>query len=389
MAKIKHVPEVFWRFFVLGFIGFGGPAAHIALFQKEFVQRLRWLSDNDYAQIVALSQFLPGPGSSQVGFTLGLRKAGILGGCAAFIGFTLPSFVILLALAYSGLQHSPSDWVEGIIHGLKILALVVVLDATLSMFGSFCKNGLTRGVAVATAIALLLFPATWVQLLALALAGALCLLVLPNKATSETASSRANFGWLPMCAFILLFIGLPYFAKQSDLLHIFKDFYHTGSLVFGGGHVVLPLLQQATAESLEPEVFLSGYAAAQAIPGPMFTLATYLGAELTPYSPAVGAAVATIAIFLPGFLLILAIYPAWQQLSHNAYAINLSMGVNAAVVGLLMAALYQPVFTSAIVETADLAIALIGFFALRQLKLPIVLLVVLMAVLGTASTVYW
>lgn len=379
MHKLRLIIDIFWRFLVLGCVGFGGPAAHIALFQVTFTQKLRWLESEEFAQLLALTQFLPGPGSSQMGFAIGMRRAGLLGGISAFIGFTLPSFVLLLVLAYSAIGTAENSHIDAVIHGLKLLALVVVLDAVLSMYKNFCVSKTTSSIAVVAALVLLLHPSAWTQILVIIIAAAFAYLSLPTEPSSEAPSSPIKPSWIPLGTFLVILIALPSVVEETPLLALFNQFFATGSLVFGGGHVVLPLLQETVAQELTPEQFLTGYAAAQAIPGPMFTLSTYLGAELTPNTPLLGALVATVAIFLPGFLLVMALAPAWQNLSQNVAAKKAAMGINAAVVGLLIAALYQPVFVSAVADATDVAVAILGFSLLRIYKIPVLALVLLMA----------
>lgn len=312
---MKKVWEVFWRFLVLGCSSFGGPAAHLGYFQRTFVQEQKWIDQQAYARLISLSQFLPGPGSSQVGFALGLRRAGLAGGLAAFLGFTLPSFLIMYALAISG-SIAADPWFNGLIHGLKLLAVVVVADATLNMQRSFCKENTSLGIAVFTAALILLIPSLWTQMLVLILAALAGTQI--HRATIEDAapSEQKKPAKPALILFFSLFLILPLLSMISDWAALFSAFYQTGSLVFGGGHVVLPLLQQALGETIAADRFLLGYAAAQAIPGPMFTLATFLGAELTPQMALPGALLATLAVFLPGFLLVLSLQGAWESLLH-------------------------------------------------------------------------
>lgn len=365
--------EIFWRFLALGCVSFGGPAAHMGYFQKAFVQKLKWIDDESYARLISLSQFLPGPGSSQVGFAIGLRRGGISGGIAAFLGFTLPSFILMYLLASSAFSQDSDPWFAGVVHGLKLLAVVVVADATLSMFNSFCKETRAISIAVLTAAALLIFPSLWTQM-AVLVAAALAGLVLHETASSQAPPAKA-IKWGVVGAFALLFIALPVLAMWSPWLALVSDFYQSGSLVFGGGHVVLPLLQQSLGDVVSPDRFLTGYAAAQAVPGPMFTLATFLGADLMPANPLVGALLATLAVFLPGFLLVISLQGAWESLAANPKVAGAIWGINAAVVGLLMAALYQPVFASAVTQPLHIALVILGFFVLRAFKVPILILV--------------
>ncbi len=365
--------EVFWRFLALGCMSFGGPAAHIGYFYRTFVEKLRWIDEESYAHLIALSQFLPGPGSSQVGFALGLRRAGLLGGMAAWLGFTLPSFLLLYFLAtLSGGQESPGIF-KGIVAGLKLLAVVVVADAALAMGQKFCHSKVHAGIAALTAALLLYWPSLWMQFALLAVAALVGTRV--GGTEDKRPSARGRMGWLPLLLFALFFVATPWVAHSSPWAALFASFYQAGSLVFGGGHVVLPLLQQTLGDAVSTDRFLVGYAAAQAIPGPMFSLASFLGAEMAPAQPLYGALVATAGVFLPGFLLVLALQGAWQRLVAREKVAGAAAGINAAVVGLLLAALYQPVFISAVRGRMEMAVAIVGFFMLRTLKVPIGLLV--------------
>ena len=365
--------EIFWRFLALGCVSFGGPAAHMGYFQKAFVQKLKWIDDESYARLISLSQFLPGPGSSQVGFAIGLRRGGVTGGFAAFLGFTLPSFILMYLLASSAFSHDSNQWFAGVVHGLKLLAVVVVADATLSMFNSFCKENSAISIAVITAAALLIFPSLWTQMAVLVVAAVAGLFL--HKASTNQSPKTANIKWGVIGIFSLLFIALPLLALWAPWVSLVSDFYQSGSLVFGGGHVVLPLLQQSLGDAVSPDRFLTGYAAAQAVPGPMFTLAAFLGADLMPTNPFIGALLATLAVFLPGFLLVISLQDAWESLAVNPKVAGVIWGINAAVVGLLVAALYQPVLSSAVTQPLHMALVILGFFVLRAFKIPILLLV--------------
>ncbi|HPQ95612.1 MAG: chromate efflux transporter [Thiothrix sp.] len=374
--------DVFRRFLWLGCLSFGGPAAHIGYFRQTFVQQLQWLDERSYANLVALSQFLPGPGSSQVGFALGLRRAGLAGGLAAFAGFTLPSFVLMLILASVG-ASALNTGMTGVIAGLKLLAVVVVADAVVSMYRSFCRDGLTLGIMLLTAMTLWLLPGLWTQLgvlLAAALAGMSVRGRAPDAVrTAAVPMPVRDWRW-PLGLFLLLFALT--LVPGPDWSRLFAAFFQAGSLVFGGGHVVLPLLEQLLGDQLSTDRFLTGYAAAQAVPGPMFTLATFLGAELAPDHAFVGALVATLGIFLPGFLLVLALQGRWERLAARPQVAGAVAGINAAVVGLLLAALYVPVFRSAVTEPLHMALVLGGYVLLTRLGVPVVALVSGFAVTG-------
>ncbi|MCF5869253.1 chromate efflux transporter [Aeromonas veronii] len=370
----KSVGQVFIQFLWLGCISFGGPAAHIGYFQRTFVQRLGWLTQAEFARLLALCQLLPGPASSQLGFAIGRHRAGLGGALSAFLGFTLPSFLLLLAAAVGIGQLGSNLWLDAALHGLKLLALIVVADAVLTMSRQFCATGMTQGIMVVTAAALWWQPGLLTQLLMLAGAALICARSQrgagSRPATAELpAAASSQPHWPTLLLFGILFIGLPLLA--SPLGQLVADFYRAGSLVFGGGHVVLPLLQESVGHTLNEQQFLTGYSLAQLVPGPMFTLATYLGAQLQPEMPMIGALLATLALFAPGFLLLWAVGPCWQQWLARPRLAGAVTGINAAVVGLLLAALYQPVWQSAVLAPTDLALAAIGFYLLRVLKLQV------------------
>ncbi|EGR0579511.1 chromate efflux transporter [Vibrio cholerae] len=361
---------IFRTFFALGWVSFGGPAAHIGYFRHTFVEKLRWVSEQEYAQFVALSQFLPGPGSSQVGFAIGYHRGGLAGAWAAFLGFTLPSVLIMLLLAGLSSHLLDTPLFEQVIHGLKLLAIIVVADACLTMYRNFCQQRLTAGLCVLTAVAITLAPGLITQFAVLLIAAFVGQARLaPQQSFSTTSFSPS---WLSLLLFASLLLGLPLLAASSPLVELFGHFFQAGSLVFGGGHVVLPLLQNALGDSLSTDQFLTGYAAAQAVPGPMFTLATYLGYVLTPEMPVVGALIATLAVFLPGFLLLLGVLKNWSALAQRPKVAGAMQGVNACVVGLLLAALYQPVWSSTVHAPLDWAALLIGFFLFKVLRLPLI-----------------
>ncbi|MBM7333662.1 MAG: chromate efflux transporter [Alcanivorax sp.] len=370
---------VFREFLWLGCISFGGPAAHVGYFHRRFVTGLGWLDEATFARLMALTQFLPGPASSQLGFAIGRHRAGLPGAVAAFVAFTLPSFLLMLALAVYA-ARLPDTVLDGLARGLKWLAVVVVADAVLTLGGKFCRDGPTRALALATALLLWAWPDIGTQLLAL-LAAALIGLAWRRggepPATDGTATPRRG----PLLAFALI-AGLLWLLPGAGLAGLARDFYSAGALVFGGGHVVLPLLQGLVGERLTEDAFITGYAAAQAVPGPMFSLAAYLGALLAPGPAWLGALTATLAIFLPGFLLVLGLADAWQRLAARPALAGAVAGLNAAVVGLLLAALYDPVFRSAVQGGVDLVMVGVGFLLLRWGRVPLVCLVVGMAGFG-------
>lgn len=371
--------SIFKTFFFLGWISFGGPAAHIGYFRKSFVEQRGWLTDSEYAQIVALSQFLPGPGSSQVGFALGYKRGGLAGACAAFLGFTLPSILLMIILAKVSSQVMSTEMYNNLVHGLKLLAVVVVADATLAMYNNFCKTKLTTAIAVITAIVLLVLPSILSQIVMLFIAGVVGCVYL--RAHSDKFGSSFSPSVLPIMLFLGLFFILPFIAHYSPLIQLFNDFFQAGSLVFGGGHVVLPLLQGLVGEQVGQDIFLTGYAAAQAVPGPMFTLATFIGYHITT-SPLLGAMAATLGIFLPGFLLLLGVLKNWQALANKPAISGAIRGVNASVVGLLLSALYQPLFTSAVTSATDMALIIGGIFLIRLLGVSVLWLILLFVVAG-------
>ncbi|WP_396586772.1 chromate efflux transporter [Bermanella sp. R86510] len=370
LIAMKSALSLFATFFVLGCTSFGGPAAHLGYFHQRFVKEKQWLTEDEYGKLLALSQFLPGPGSSQVGFAIGLNRMGLLGGITAFIAFTLPSFLIMLVLAMGYIQLSGQDWLNSIIHGFKLLAVVVVLDAVLGMGKNFCNTRAKQLIAVATAIAVLLAPVAYIPLICIALAAVVGL--------SQQAEASNNVEWkVPKSAWVFgaIFVGFLFLPLNP----IFSQSYTAGSLVFGGGHVVLPLLQDYFSANVGESAFITGYATAQAIPGPMFTFATFLGA-LSHESPVLGALLATAGIFLPGFLLLLTFHKLWNQLSHHNRINNMVMAINASVVGLLGATLYHPIFTSSVMEPLDFAWVLAGFALLKFMQLKILWLIAITVV---------
>jgi len=377
--------HLFGEFLWLGCVSFGGPAAHVGYFHRRFVARLGWLDEDAFGRLLALTQFLPGPASSQLGFAIGRHRGGLAGGVAAFLGFTLPSFLLMVMVALYA-TRLPGPWLAGLVSGLKWLAVVVVADAVLTLGGKFCRDRLTRTLAIATAAILWWLPGIGIQVLALmvaALIGRRFLAAGESGAESRVEGGHdvTRVGWPPLILFAALW-GLLWLLGGEELLGLARDFYSAGALVFGGGHVVLPLLEGFIGGGISQDSFLTGYATAQAVPGPMFSLAAYLGAQLAPASPWLGAGVATLAIFLPGFLLVLAFGDVWRTLAMRPAMAGAVAGINAAVVGLLLAALYQPVFLSAVAGPRDLALVVLGFLALRSGRVPLLALVVAMAALG-------
>jgi chromate transporter len=373
----------------LGLTSFGGPVAHLAYFREDYVVRRRWLDERTYADLVALCQFLPGPASSQVGIAVGILRAGLLGGLAAWIGFTLPSAILLVlfGLGIRGLDLTGAGW----LHGLKIAAVAVVAQAVWGMARSLCPDRERATIAILAALAVSARPTAGGQVVVIVLAG-----LVGVRLLTATTPAPASTGRVPverplaiaaLAVFFVLLLGLPIvrYLAPSHPVAVFDSFYRAGSLVFGGGHVVLPLLQAAVVPPgwVSNEAFLAGYGAAQAVPGPLFTFAAYLGAVMQiPPSGWVGAALALAAIFLPSFLLVVGALPFWDALRARAGFQAALRGINAAVVGLLLAALYNPVWTSAITAPADFALALAAFGLLALWSAPPWLVVVLAAAGG-------
>ena len=383
------VSEVFRAFLKLGLTSFGGPIAHLGYFRDELVTRRKWLSESAYTDLVALCQFLPGPASSQVGFALGLTRAGWLGAFAAFLAFTLPSAMILLALAMTATRLE-SPLALGVLHGLKIVAVAVVAQAVWGMAKNLCPDKERATIAV-VAVLLLAWAPGAIGMMAAILLGALAGLALGKGQVTigehlpVPVSRKA--GLMAFALFVALLIGLPVLAGQAQGWALADSFFRAGSLVFGGGHVVLPLLQAETVTPgwVSDDAFLAGYGAAQAVPGPLFTFAAWLGAVMGPAPNGVaGATIALVALFLPGFLILIGALPFWDQLRRKTWAQSVMQGANAAVVGILGAALYSPVFTSAIGGMPDFALALICFVALMAWKAPPWVVVLLAAVGGAA-----
>jgi chromate transporter len=382
--------EVFWIFLKLGLTSFGGPIAHLGYFRDELVTRRRWLSDQIYADLIALCQFLPGPASSQVGFALGMMRAGWLGALAAFIAFTLPSALVLLLFALTAAAISGPIG-TGALNGLKIVAVAIVAQAVWGMARNLCPDRERGTIAVLAVAFLAVMPGPLGMVGAIGF-GMLAGLALGRgsqsvNAANATLSISDRTGIMALAAFLALLILLPLLAAQSQTLAVIDSFFRAGALVFGGGHVVLPLLE---AEVVQPgwvtsDEFLSGYGAAQAVPGPLFTFAAYLGAILGPEPNGIsGALLALLAVFLPGFLLLVGVLPFWDRLRAMTSAQSMMQGANAAVVGILGAALYSPVFTSAIGDLREFTLALTCFLLLMAWKAP-PWVVVIVAALGGAG----
>ncbi|WP_406741118.1 chromate efflux transporter, partial [Bordetella pertussis] len=392
-AEAGGVGEVFGAFLRLGLTSFGGPVAHLGYFRHEFVQRRRWLDDAAYAELVALCQFLPGPASSQTGMALGLARAGWAGMAAAWIAFTLPSALFMLAFAL-GLGQLDGLAASGALHGLKLAAVAVVAQAVWSMGRSLCPDRARQALALGAAIAALLLPAAWMQvgiMLACGLAGWRLLPALAAPAgTALAVGVGRRTGLCALLLFALLLAGLPLWAAASGspAWQLADGFYRAGALVFGGGHVVLPLLQAAVVPGGEVSqaAFLAGYGAAQAVPGPLFSFAAFLGALLpAPLGGWPGALACTALIFLPGALLLVGALPFWNVLRGRPAVRAALAGVNAGVVGILLAALYDPVWTGAVASRPDFAIAAGAFGLLAWGRLPPLAIVALCAAAGALA----
>jgi chromate transporter len=391
-GPVGNWPEVLAVFLRLGLTSFGGPVAHLGYFREEFVVRRRWLDDRAYADLVALCQFLPGPASSQVGLAIGLSRAGYPGAFAAWAGFTLPSAIALVLFAY-GVSALGDVTGAGWLHGLKVVAVAVVAQAVLGMMRSLAPDRERATMAVVAAVVVLAVPTAWGQVGAIMLGAAAGITLLRLDTPADHASlplnvSRAT-GATMLVIFFALLISLPLLASAtaSQTVKLFDAFYRAGSLVFGGGHVVLPLLQASVVPPgwVTNDAFLAGYGAAQAVPGPLFTFAAYLGAVMAPQPNGwIGAAICLVAVFLPSFLLVVGALPFWEELRHRPTAQAALRGVNAAVVGLLLAALYNPVWTAGIANAGDFALGCAAFLLLFMWQTPPWLVVILCAIGGAA-----
>ncbi|OQM75712.1 chromate transporter [Pseudaminobacter manganicus] len=384
------VGEVFCAFLKLGLTSFGGPIAHLGYFRDEFVIRRKWIDEEGYADLVALCQFLPGPASSQVGFALGLLRGGPLGALAAWLAFTLPSAALLILFAF-GATAFAGPVGAGLLHGLKVVAVAVVAQAVWGMARTLTPDRKRASIALVAVLIVIFAAGSIGQIAAIVVGGAAGLLLC--KGGADPTGGHLYFrvskfaGVAALALFTLLIVLLPILAATSHGIALFDSFFRAGSLVFGGGHVVLPLLQAEVVPSgwVNESVFLAGYGAAQAVPGPLFTFAAYLGAVMEPQPNGIaGAAIALVAIFLPGFLLLIGALPFWDAFRARPVAQAAMRGANAAVVGILGAALYSPVWTSAVLGPRDFALALTGFLLLTVWKTPPWIVVALLAAAATA-----
>ena len=384
----RRLIDIARTFLFLGLTSFGGPAVHIARFEQTFVRKLGWLSAQQYQMLVAQAHFLPGPASSQVGFAIGFLRAGLAGAIIAFLAFTLPSVLLMLAMALQLLLLVTPEQLDVILAAMKLFAVVVVADAVRSMAASFCKDWFTRGVALlATGLVLLVGLTPWVLVAGAGVAGLARALVLKAGNTASLPGPAAPSIECPTEPLainqVLLWLTLWLLILVASFLlpsALWSGFYQAGSFVFGGGHVVLPMLAETLAGRLDSETLLTGYAAAQMVPGPMFTMVTWLAAIMQPEAPFSAALVATLAIFFPGFLLMLAVLPLWRWLSQQAQATAAVAAVNAAVVGLLLATLLGPVVTGAIYGVTDVLLVLLGLVLMMWRKVSVLLLMGFMLV---------
>ncbi len=386
--------EIFRVFLRLGLTSFGGPIAHLGYFRSEFVERRHWLSEQSFADLVALSQFLPGPASSQTGFGVGLLRGGLLGGVAAWAGFTLPSAILMVLFAYGAGSIADRPLGAGLLHGLKLVAVAIVAQAVMGMARSLCPDRIRASIATVALVVTLVAPWSITQLAVIVAGGFAGLLTC--KASVEVVSDvplipvSRRAGLACLAAYFAL-LAVAFLPTPPGAAALFDAFYRSGALVFGGGHVVLPLLREAVAAPgwVSDSVFLAGYGAAQALPGPLFTFAAFLGAvaSVPPHGIA-GAVLALLAIFIPGMLCLVGTLPFWSALSADPRARAAMLGTNAAVVGLLGAALYNPVWTSAVHGPIDFAIAAAGFVLLVVWRAPPLLVVTLSALAGAGISLW-
>jgi chromate transporter len=370
--------QLFLAFLRLGLTSFGGPVAHLGYFRDEFVVRRRILAESTYADLVALCQFLPGPASSQVGIGIGISQAGLRGGLVAWCGFTLPSALALILFAYGISALDATVIHSGWLHGLKVVAVAVVAQAIWGMGKALCPDSPRRIMAVLTALFTIALPGVLGQLAVIAGGALLGLLLLQGENPDEHERHLVNLGkaraLISLGLFFILLLVLPLLARSGIQTFVLMDsFYRTGSLVFGGGHVVLPLLQAEVVNSgwISKDLFLAGYGATQAVPGPLFTFSAYLGAaQANSPNGLVGGLLCLLAIFLPSFLLVVGILPFWDGLRRNRRVRSALLGVNAAVVGLLMGAFYDPVWSSGILSAGDFVLALAAFALLTVCRVP-------------------
>ncbi|ASN05974.1 chromate efflux transporter [Virgibacillus necropolis] len=382
--RFQILIEILFASTKLGLTSFGGPVAHLAYFKDEYIDRRKWLDEKTYTDIIALCQFLPGPASSQVGIAIGMMRGGLLGGIISWIGFTVPSIIVLIIFALLYQNFSLGD--AGFIHSLKIVAVAVVLHALIGLGKKLTPDKTRLAIAIVAATVMLIYPSAWMQILLIVGAGMVGLKLFKNRAESKVKPFSVNIskktGIISLSILVFSLIALPILTKLTDnpLVNIFDIFFRVGSLVFGGGHVVLPMIEREIVPHglMTADQFLAGYGMAQAVPGPLFTFSSYLGTMMEGIP---GAIVATIGIFLPSFLLIVAALPFLNGLRKRSSFQGILMGVNASVVGILLAAFYDPVIKSSIFDASDFALGIILFALLNIWKVPAWLIVIL-GVLG-------
>ncbi|OBW58841.1 ChrA protein [Solibacillus silvestris] len=383
--RLRSLIEIFLVSTRLGLTSFGGPTAHLGYFHEEYVRRRKWMDEKSYADLVALCQFLPGPSSSQVGIGIGIMRAGIVGGITSFVGFTFPSVVVLIAFALlmTGFDVGNAGW----IHGLKIVAVAIVAHAIIGMAKSLTPDLKRKAIAILALLVTILWQTAFSQVAVILMAAFIGFLLLDQENEGGVVQSRfpvsKQVGAICLLLFVGLLVALPLLKEMtgSYWVAMFDSFYRSGSFVFGGGHVVLPLLEKEFVPTgwMSEEAFLAGYGVTQAVPGPLFTFAAYLGTVMNGWQ---GGVVATVAIFLPAFLLVIGALPFWDQLRNHPKITGVIMGMNAAVIGILIAALYSPIWTSSILEVKDFALAVVLFSMLAYWKMPPWIVVVTGAVTG-------
>ncbi|MFT6529431.1 MAG: chromate transporter [Psychrosphaera sp.] len=375
---------VFKTFLFLGLTSFGGPVAHLGYFRKELVEKQQWVSESQYAQLLSICQFIPGPASSQLGFALGLIRAGWSGALAAFVAFTFPSIILLILFAWL-LPLLSGDIGVAIIHGLKLVAAVVVVDAVWGMFKKLCPDLPRRIITLMVVIILLLLDSVWalwaVIILGGVLGGTFCRQSSTESVSEIKVTYSQRFGFVLLTVFFVLLLGLIGISHNGGIVQVMQIFYQAGALVFGGGHVVLPLLQESvvTTGLVSNQDFLAGYGASQAIPGPMFAFSAYLGVLMSggiEQNMILVAFVALTFMFLPGFLLVAAVLPLWQGISNNKTTLNVIAGVNAAVVGLLITVLYDPILITGLTSLFDVLAMVVGILMLNRWQLSPLLVIV-------------
>ena len=376
-TKIENL-DIFLSFLLLGLTSFGGPIAHIGYFRNFFVKQKKWLDEKLYADFVSLCNFLPGPSSSQVGISIGYYFKGIKGAILAWVGFTMPSVIILLLFGYAILNYD-SSIPQGILRGLKAIVVIIVFQAILGMSKNLLKDNIGYMISFITALFSVIFPSSFNQLMCLIISGLIGVFVYRNKKSKEKNKKHLfEISFLkifPLILFFIFLLGLPIFNKlfDSNLLNLANSFFKVGSMVFGGGHVVLPLLKEefVTSGMIENDLFLAGYGASQAIPGPLFTFSSYLGIFFNSEINTLFTSIFCLFfIFLPSFLLLLGTLSIWNELREIDFIVSAFKAVNASVIGLLIAALYDPIIISSLKDYYDFILILISFFILFFTKIP-------------------